>query len=43
LPRTFEGLTPAQRDFLAATHIRNLRFDDVDESQLVFEEEQQRS
>jgi valyl-tRNA synthetase len=40
LPRTFEGLAPAQRDFLAATHIRNLRFEDVAEAQLVFEEEQ---
>jgi valyl-tRNA synthetase len=40
LPRTFQGLAPAQRDFLAATHIRALRFEDVKESQLVFEEEQ---
>jgi valyl-tRNA synthetase len=39
LPRAFEGLAPAQRDFLAATHIRDLRFADVGESQLVFEEE----
>ena len=40
LPRTFQGLVPAQRDFLAATHIRDLRFEDLDESQLIFEEEQ---
>jgi valyl-tRNA synthetase len=40
LPQSFEGLVPAQRDFLAATHIRDLRFEDVGEAQLVFEEEQ---
>ncbi|HZL94973.1 MAG TPA: valine--tRNA ligase, partial [Vicinamibacterales bacterium] len=34
LPRRLEGLVPAQRDFLAATHIRDLRFADVDESAL---------
>ena len=39
LPRAFEGLEPARRDFVAATHIRALRFDDVAESQLVFAEE----
>src|SRR5688572_9630127 len=39
LPRRFEGLVPAQRDFLAATHIRDLRFADVDETELVFGEE----
>ena len=39
LPRRFEGLVPAQRDFLAATHIKHLEFGDVDESQLVFDEE----
>jgi len=27
LPRTLEGLTPAARDFQAATHIRALTFD----------------
>jgi valyl-tRNA synthetase len=40
LPRSFQALMPAQRDFQAATHIRDLRFEDLDESQLVFEEEQ---
>jgi valyl-tRNA synthetase len=39
LPRKFEGLTPARRDFLAATHIRDLQFADVQESQLEFAEE----
>jgi valyl-tRNA synthetase len=39
LPRAFEGLLPAERDFRAATHIRELVFDDVTESQLVFAEE----
>ncbi|MNC86350.1 hypothetical protein D3C83_20040 [compost metagenome] len=39
LPRAFAGLEPARRDFVAATHIRALRFDDVAESQLVFAEE----
>jgi valyl-tRNA synthetase len=39
LPRAFEGLLPAARDFRAATHIRELVFDDVTESQLVFAEE----
>ena len=38
LPRKYEGLGPAQRDFMAATHIRELRFADVDESQLVFDD-----
>ncbi len=37
LPRAFEGLQPAARDFQAATHIRDLRFADVAESQLEFE------
>src|SRR5690606_19575659 len=32
LPRAFAGLEPARRDFVAATHIRALRFDDVTES-----------
>ena len=40
LPRSFEGLRPAQRDFLAATHIRDLQFADVTESQLQFAEDQ---
>ena len=38
LPRTFEGLAPARRDFLAATHIRDLQFADLQESQLEFED-----
>jgi len=38
LPGAWEALTPAARDFRAATHIRNLTFGDVAESQLVFEE-----
>jgi valyl-tRNA synthetase len=38
LPNTWEALTPAARDFRAATHIRNLTFGDAPESQLVFEE-----
>jgi valyl-tRNA synthetase len=39
LPKAFAGLMPAARDFQAATHIRQLRFADVSESQLVFAEE----
>ena len=39
LPRKFEGLVPARRDFMAATHIRELQFADVEESRLVFDEE----
>jgi valyl-tRNA synthetase len=39
LPRAVERLRPAMRDFQAATHIRNLRFDDVAEAQLEFDEE----
>jgi valyl-tRNA synthetase len=39
LPRAFEGLTPAARDFQAATHIRALTFGDVEAPQLVFAEE----
>jgi len=39
LPRTLEGLTPAARDFQAATHIRALTFGDVEAPQLVFAEE----
>ncbi len=39
LPRAFAGHEPARRDFVAATHIRALRFDDVAEAQLVFAEE----
>jgi valyl-tRNA synthetase len=38
LPHGWEALTPAARDFRAATHIRNLTFGNVTESQLVFEE-----
>jgi valyl-tRNA synthetase len=36
LPRAFDGLMPAARDFQAATHIRTLSFDDVDAAQLTF-------
>jgi len=39
LSRTLEGLTPAARDFQAATHIRALTFGDVDAPRLVFAEE----
>jgi len=39
LPRTLEGLTPAARDFQAATHIRALTFGDVEAPQLIFAEE----
>jgi valyl-tRNA synthetase len=39
LPRAFEGLLPAARDFQAATHIRELAFGDVSEAQLEFAEE----
>ena len=39
LPRAFEALDPARRDFLAATHIRDLQFADVAESHLEFAEE----
>ena len=39
LPRAFEGLLPAARDFQAATHIRELAFGDVTEPQLEFVEE----
>ena len=39
LPRKFEALVPAQRDFMAATHIRTVQFADVEESQLAFDEE----
>ena len=38
LPEGWEALMPAARDFRAATHIRNLTFGDVPESQLVFED-----
>ena len=38
LPEGWEALMPAARDFRAATHIRNLTFGDVPESQLIFEE-----
>jgi valyl-tRNA synthetase len=39
LPRRFEGLVGSQGDFMAATHIRELRFADGEASQLVFAEE----
>jgi valyl-tRNA synthetase len=38
LPESWEPLSPAARDFRAATHMRNLTFGAVAESQLVFEE-----
>jgi valyl-tRNA synthetase len=38
LPAALEGLTPAARDFQAATHIRALSFGDVTAPELVFEE-----
>jgi valyl-tRNA synthetase len=39
LPAAYEALKPAARDFQAATHIRELSFDDVSEPQLEFAEE----
>jgi valyl-tRNA synthetase len=39
LPRSFEGLRPAQRDVCAAAHIQSLVFDEVAEPQLQFLEE----
>jgi valyl-tRNA synthetase len=36
LPKAYEGLRPAARDFQAATHIRALAFADVAEPQLEF-------
>jgi valyl-tRNA synthetase len=39
LPRAFEPLTPAARDFQAATHIRELSFADLQEPDLKFAEE----
>jgi valyl-tRNA synthetase len=39
MPAAFEGLTPAARDFQAATHIRALSFADVGEPRLTFAEE----
>jgi valyl-tRNA synthetase len=39
LPRSYEGLGPASRDFKAATHIRELEFADVAEAQLEFADE----
>ncbi|HTM02190.1 MAG TPA: valine--tRNA ligase [Vicinamibacterales bacterium] len=38
LSKQVQGLEPAARDFQAATHIRELRFDAVEEPQLEFEE-----
>jgi valyl-tRNA synthetase len=38
VPRAWEALAPALRDFQAATHIRELRFDDVAAPELVFAE-----
>jgi valyl-tRNA synthetase len=39
LPRAYAALVPAQRDFLAATHIRELQFADVSEPEIEFAEE----
>jgi valyl-tRNA synthetase len=39
LPSAYQALTPAARDFQAATHIRALSFGDVAEPQLEFAEE----
>ena len=39
LPRAYEGLLPAVRDFQAATHIRDLSFADVAEAELEFGED----
>ena len=39
LPVTFERLQPAERDFKAAAHIRELTFGNVDEPDLTFAEE----
>ena len=39
LPQAFEGLHPAERDFKAAAHIRELAFGDVEEPDLTFAEE----
>jgi valyl-tRNA synthetase len=39
MPRAFEGLQPAARDFRAATHIRDLTFSEVPESALTFGED----
>jgi valyl-tRNA synthetase len=39
LPMEFEGMRPAVRDFQAATHIRDVQFADVGETQLEFAEE----
>jgi valyl-tRNA synthetase len=39
VPVAFQAMEPASRDFQAATHIRELRFADVAESQLEFAEE----
>jgi valyl-tRNA synthetase len=39
LPRAWDGLLPASRDFQAATHIRTLAFGDVSEPRLEFAEE----
>jgi valyl-tRNA synthetase len=41
LPLALEPLTPAQRDFTAATHIKELAFADVTEPELRFAEESQ--
>jgi hypothetical protein len=39
LPERYRGLLPAERDFKAATHIRDLQFGDRNEPELTFAEE----
>ena len=39
MPVGFEALRPAEQDFRAAAHIRDLTFTDIDEPQLTFAEE----
>jgi hypothetical protein len=43
LPRAFEGLQPAARDFQAATHIRELTFSEIAEPSLTFAEDGDRN
>jgi len=43
LPRAFEGLQPAVRDFQAATHIRALTFSEIAEPELTFAEDAERN
>ncbi len=39
LPKAFEPMMPAARDFMAAAHIRAFEFGEVDEMQLDFGDE----